>query len=395
MKRLLILFLFLSFVVALIGCTTQKQPITQETLNYFEDLQNKTFWIQKSSALELNEIKQGKVVLVEGGNYPKGWHIAFLKVNILSENKEGEPTKAVITTAVFATENDSGKNYQFLVEADNEKQLENFLTNTITDEHRRDVLYNAAMESAKNFITNGKWDDAIAEINKAHNYKDTTEAESLLDSVYYYKGRSLYKIGEYERAKQVLSLVKHNESWIKQAKGLMGAIDAKKKEKLEKAKRVLRVTKDEFKETTFYNHYLDPKKNPTKGKIYLFPYIGVNQVHKWYFLRLHMYLDDWLFAEKVYAIVGNKHYETPAYDSLNKNVTHDVWYNGIHENIDFDGDNSQVNSLVRAVVNAPLGTKIKFRIEGIDHYRDITMTREEQQAWKDVMYFYDNGISKP
>jgi len=90
--------------------------------------------------------------------------------------------------------------------------------------------------------------------------------------------------------------------------------------------------------------------------------------------------------------VGNEVYETPVYDMFSDNVTHDVWYGGVYERIDFKGSDSQVNELIREVVNAPLGTQIKFRVEGEEYYREFTMTREEHQAWKDIMYFYDNGL---
>lgn len=386
------------------GCTVAKNPIlnnttpiSDDTLSFFNKLQNQTFWMKNPVTLQLQDV-HGKTIVLSNSKHLANWRLVFADLKILKKDKDGHPTVAVIASEVYP----ESQYHEFLVNKQNQKALEIFIANAISTDQK----YSALIESAKQYIEKGKWDNAITVLQKALNMKRTDKAESLLASVYYYKGRSFYRAGDYNSALVWLGNVKYNQSWIKAAKALIATIKAKQqaekeakikaqKEKLARIRRELTVDKDEFRQVTFYQHYRSVPKYMSLDHLYLFPYIGVNKSHKWYFLCFEAYMSEWLFANKVYAIVGGKHYETPAYNSFDPNVTHKVVDGGVIEKVDFDGSDPQVDALVRAVVNAPLGTTIKFRIDGTEGYKEFTMTREEQQEWKDVMYFYDYGIKKP
>ena len=376
------------FVITLFSGCASNEPIAQECLDYFKSLENQKYWSQQSTETKIEDASNGSISPFINES-KKEWYLKFYNLDIILKDKTGAPLKATIKATVLDTKTDKEITYQLLVNESNEESLKNVLAKSATDEQRNSRVYNSIMAEVKKLIAEGKLDLAMQKIGDARSYEDTDEAESLLDSLYYKQGESLYKNKDYEQAKGKLSYIHYDKNWIKKAQDLINAIDAQKKVELTRVRNTLRKSRDEFKEATFYEHYLDLEG---MWGFFLFPYIGVDNNHKWYFLRLHMYSADWLFADKIYAIVGDNKYETPVYDMFNDNVTQEVVSGGVYERIDFKGSDFQVNELVRAVVNAPLGTRIKFRVEGKNDYFDFAMSRENHQAWKDIMYFYDNGV---
>jgi len=402
MKKFLILLMIVVFLVTFFAGCKSSTPIAQACLDYFKSLESQKFWSQQSVDVKIEDASN-EYISPFTNESKKEWYVKFYSLDIVSKDKTGAPVKATITANILDTKANKELTYQIIVNENNEEALKTILDKSESDDQRNSRLYSSTLSEAKKLISGGKLDLAIQKIGEARRVKDTDEVKSLLDSVYYTQGESLYKNKDYDQAKNKLRNVLYDANWKNKAQILLSKIDAEEKAaaaaKLEKARKALWPKEDKFKNVTFIMHDLDPD-NLAKGKIYLFPYIGTTGIYpssdygsnKWYFLRLQMYFDDWIFAEKVDALVGDVKYETPVYDMFDDNVTQEVWNYGVFEKIDFKDSDSQVDELVRAVVNAPIGTNIKFRIEGKDHYREFTMTREEHQAWKDVMYFYDNGL---
>jgi len=310
MKKILILLTIVVFVITLFSGCSSSVPISQECLDYFKSLENQKYWSQQSTEAKIED-SSGESISPFVNEGKKEWYLKFYNLDIISKDKTGLPLKATIKISVLDTKTGEEVTYDLLVNESNEETLKNILANSETDEQRNHRIYNSFMTEAKKLIAEGKLDLAMQKIGDARHYEDTDEAKSLLDSLYYKQGESLYKNKNYDQAKAKLKNVIYDANWINKAKALLSKIDAEEKAvaeaKLKSATKSLRKKEDKFKNVTFIMHELDPDgENLRKGKIYLFPYIGTTGIYpssdygsiKWYFLRLQMYFDDWIFAEK-------------------------------------------------------------------------------------------------
>ncbi len=107
---------------------------------------------------------------------------------------------------------------------------------------------------------------------------------------------------------------------------------------------------------------------------------------------------DWAFLERVYVRVGNCRYRVP--DNACYKVASDVskfsvfafnrYGVDVYECLGLDYDNATVKRVVGAVVDAPLGTKIRVKLSGSKGSVDFTLPKSHHQAWKDMLFYYDH-----
>jgi len=158
---------------------------------------------------------------------------------------------------------------------------------------------------------------------------------------------------------------------------------------LARIKKKLRFNHDKFRDITFAEHSIDFREKQDR-KPYLLPYIGYGAGQKWYFVRAQLHANSWYFVSRAIVLISDKErHLTPEYPSYDDNVTHEATYGGIYERIDFRGADEQVDTLAHAVAAAPAGTRIAVRLTG-EYSMDGELTREEHQAWKDIMFYYDH-----
>lgn len=309
-----LLLCIISFVAT--GCTSSVKPLSPSTLDYFKVLEEQKYWTSTNPQLTLDTPEESKAVFVSDDAGERS--LLFGKVDVLTKDKKGNPTKAVISATIC--EEGKTSTCAFLVSDSNRTKLSDGLKAFETDQERTERL----------------------------------------------------RKEEEQRKREQERLKKERET----------------SQRMQKLAKAFRRTYDEFRQITFIEHPLDPE-TLAFGKPYFFPYIGYNKESKWMFLRMQMYTEDWLFADSVIVLVGDKSYSTPQYESYDRNVTHDVWSGGVFERIDFRWSDVEVQSLGRAIASAPLGTKIKVRFQGKQH-KDFTLTQAEHLAWKDMIFYFDN-----
>lgn len=156
-------------------------------------------------------------------------------------------------------------------------------------------------------------------------------------------------------------------------------------------KKTLRFDYDKFRDITFIKHPVDSQEKSSR-RPYLLPYIGHTAKDKWYFVRAQLYADSWYFVDQAMVLIGqDERYSTPEYRSYDENVTRETTYGGIYECIDFRGTNADVDALARAIAAAPLGTCICIRLAG-DYALEGELSKDEHQAWRDIMFYYDHLV---
>lgn len=168
--------------------------------------------------------------------------------------------------------------------------------------------------------------------------------------------------------------------------------DADISERLGGIARKLERSYDDFTRVTF----LEPQRkfqepaswsNGTKG--FFYPYIGFNNDEKWVFLRAQLFLKTWAFMERVVVIVDGTVYQSPKYTAINNHVTRRVRNSSVFEQIDMSWRHAGVESIMRTIADAPLGTTIKVRFSGEMNY-DFVMSERQHQVWKDMIFYFDH-----
>lgn len=253
--------------------------------------------------------------------------------------------------------------------------------------------YELLIKEGKKLLEEDKITDSIEKFLEAKKLKNTEEVNKLLDAAYFERGEYFYNIGNFEKAKEDLEKVKYDSDLVNKAAIILDKITKQEQERDERIKKNIIEEHDEFKKITIYVHVLE-KKNIINKMFSIFPFIGKSKTEKWFILRLMLYRSfnsyrSWLFVNEIIALVNDKSYDIPSYTLTRSFVDRGLLNNGYYERINFPCTEQKVVEFVRAIVDEPLGTKIKFRIYGSKGYIDYTLTKEEHLAWKDIMYFYD------
>jgi hypothetical protein len=165
-----------------------------------------------------------------------------------------------------------------------------------------------------------------------------------------------------------------------------GSIQAENDPSMDELREELIFDVDEFRGITFIKHQRENKSVSKPGARFL-PYIGHDDSLKWMFARAYYRGNGWIFMEQVYVIIDGKRYQTPKYPSGSDLVDHDVFTGGVSETIHFRWQD--VEELGRAIANASVNSEIKVRFFG-DKYFDFVLTPEDIQAWKEIVYYFDN-----
>lgn len=390
-----IIFIIILLFLILPSC---KAPIDSECFDYFKSLENKKFWTKNWLNVELINEENKREVILENNNPLEEMWLNFLNIEILDKNKNDLPIKAVIS--LISYDGINKKNFSVKICFENRKILEEVLNNMETDEIRNERLLNEkylkTINEGEKYLDEDKITLAIEKFLEAKNIKDTQEVNYLLDKAYYERGEYYFSIDEMEKAKDDLLKIQNDKNCMEKAKILLDKIQKSENERLARLDKNVQKSYEEFKKIYFYKHVLEDKTFEQKD-ISIFPYLGATETEKWFFLRLRLYSSfslGRLFAQQIRVIIDDKSYKTPIYDTLNPNVINDIWSYGVYERIDFKDSDKEVEELVTAVINAPLGTPIKFRIYGTKYYIDYTLSKEEHLAWKDIMYYYYNILKQ-
>lgn len=163
-------------------------------------------------------------------------------------------------------------------------------------------------------------------------------------------------------------------------------------QRMQALKKKLTVSTDEFSGNTTVSHPLmtDFRTLPRTAPR-LLPMILYDNEHKSMIMMAMIVRNEWLFMDSITVKVGDFVVSTPKYTSLSDNVRQKVLDDGnVFETIIAPWTDPGVEVIGRAIAEAPLGTAIRVRLSGSEGNVDYTMTRAEHQAWKDMVFYYDN-----
>lgn len=144
----------------------------------------------------------------------------------------------------------------------------------------------------------------------------------------------------------------------------------------------MKVTKDDFKECTFYEPSRMPYYNNVRSCV--LPYIGQNSNgHKWIVIRYDYAGDEWVFFTKVTILTDEGRYE--------KEVEYFDRTTGVGGGMvgELYDDVNTTSADIKMLEDMASSANVRVRFEGSDYYRDITIGDKDKTAIKDVLELYN------
>jgi len=399
MKRIIVMMLLVCFIMTLfVGC--KSESISTECMDYFTSLKGKKYWAQQPIDLTLED-KDGKDISPLKMEEPEEeCCIEFYNIKITSKNKNNQPMEAIVTLNVSDTE------LVIKVNNKNEKALKKVLPETETDEARNTRLYGVAFNNAKDFLEKEDYQSCISEINEAKKYIVTDELNTMSDSAHYKIGEVYCEEKKYTQAITELQQVQFDKDTKDKAEILLKEIGQKVKAELDRIQRTLSIEYSKSSESTSYIPKLAFRDQGTTamgtnmssgelvwGNINFLPSMIISKNGKrTCYITLFLTISDWIFANQVTITIRNKKYSTSKCNESDTKRTIDAAGN-FFEAILFSLDIPQNNEFARTLVNVPLGEKMELKVAGKEELTFLLcdVSEAEHQAWKDMIFFYDNG----
>lgn len=128
------------------------------------------------------------------------------------------------------------------------------------------------------------------------------------------------------------------------------------------------------------------------GQTHFLPYIGYDEDgNKWMFARAFLARSNWLFMDRVYVVVGETRYQTARYESWSDLVKQHVTTRGtVQEEIHFRWSDHEVETLGRAIAEAPLNQDIWVRFSGSNGVVDFRLSSAHKLVWEDMVFLFDH-----
>lgn len=160
--------------------------------------------------------------------------------------------------------------------------------------------------------------------------------------------------------------------------GIPASYSAEKSAEYKAALAQMRVTKDDFKETAYYQDKSSPRYRNANG---FYAYVGTKKGSSTtLFLSIQYYGDDWLFVEKYLFKVDGYTYEIdPSYGDVKTDNNSKVW-----EWFDTTPNKGEVD-LIKKIISSK---KAVMRIEGSKYIKDVTITSTQKKALSRVLIVY-------
>ena len=143
---------------------------------------------------------------------------------------------------------------------------------------------------------------------------------------------------------------------------------------------------DEFKNTQFFTS----NKDEGSREFRFYPYLAKGESSSWWFLRLTLYRDDWLFAKQVQVIVDGTVYSTVVKESFSDDVKTDVLYGGVYECVTFRQTDAGSDALFQAIANYSGTAPLKVRVNGSEYYHDYSLSPSDVRVWQDMLFLYSH-----
>jgi hypothetical protein len=160
--------------------------------------------------------------------------------------------------------------------------------------------------------------------------------------------------------------------------GIPASYSAEKSAEYKAALAQMRVTKDDFKETAYYEDKSSPRYTNANG---FYIYVGTKKGSSpTLFLRIQYYGEDWLFIEKyLFKVDGYTNEIDPSYGDVETDNDSKVWewYNEPVTKPQLD--------LIKKIATSK---KAVMRIEGSKYYKDVTISSAQKKAISRVLTLY-------
>lgn len=349
--------LLLAVLLVLQGCSTE--PIPQDQVSYFRALANTEYWTQTAMGMYLVDTSNvGQVYLGTAGTLNEG-HISFRDFAITGGTSE-LPTAAYVSAEVSDGLGGSIE-VNIRVDATNMATLQDALPKMETSEQRAQRIdEEQAAEAARLKQEAARFQQAM---------KDAA---------------TLQQKGRFRDALARLDSVRGTQSWSSKQDTLYEQLV---RSEVRRIVQLCRVENDEFTNVTF----IFSSRDQAGKEFRFYPYLGKDASGSWWFLRLTLVRDDWLFANRVMVKVGDSTLSTVVKESYSDDVTTDVLSGGsVYESVTFRQSDEGSDALFKAVANYSGTSPLRVRVEGSEYYDEFSLSLADVQAWRDILFLYDH-----
>lgn len=349
-KSLILLIVLLSLLLVLPACAPE--PIPQDQVDFFNSLRGMQYWTTTAMNIVISDADKKQVTLLE--NVQPGKE-AFLSFKDFSVTKG--TTERPVTGHVAVTVSDgSSPSFTATVDATsaNVAALQAAFKKMESSEHRTQRLKEALLKEQTVLVQ-----------------------QAVRDA------KALQQKGRFRDAVVRLETVRTTQAWSKDQETLY---DQLLRSEITRIVRLCQVDNDEFRNVTFISSSRDQPLKPFR----FYPYLGKDATGSWWFLRLQMYRDDWVFAKQVLVKIGDSTYSTVVKESFSDDVVQDVITGGVYESVTFRQSDAESDTIFRAIANYTGTTPIKARAVGDDDIAEYTFTSADVQAWRDLLFLYEH-----
>jgi hypothetical protein len=356
--------LFLTLVLAVLllfgvpGCTGDRIP--EDQVAYFQSLRGARYWTKTAVNLVVLDAAGKSVTLLDNVQPGEEAYLVF-KGYSLTLGSPQRPRRADLAvtgsngSSALATTNID-------VTSSNMAALKAALKNMEPDKARTERLDAVRLaKEAEDLATNQK-----AELQQV--MKDAT---------------ALQKKGRYGDAIARLDSLRTNRNplWSYEQGALYSQLVSSE---VDRILRLCQLKDDAFKKIQFFTSDKDQGSRAFR----FFPYLAKDASGSWWFLRLTLYRDDWLFANQVQVIVSGTVYSTVVKESFSEDIKTDVLYGGVYECVSFRQADAGSDTLFRAIAGYTGASALKVRVNGDQHYSEYSLSLADVQVWRDMLFLY-------
>jgi len=352
MTRVLVVLL----LIGMPSCTGDRIP--QDQVDYFHSLSGTRYWTTTAVNLVVSDTAGKSVTLLDKVQPGKEAYL-FFKAYSLTLGSPQRPRRADLAVTGSNGSSPLATTDIDVTEA-NMVALKAALANMEHDKVRTQRL-----EAAR-----------LAKEAAALATKQKAELQQVMKDA-----AALHKKGKFRDAIARLDSVKTNQFWSYDQGALYQQLVSSE------VKRILglcQMKDDEFKKTQFFSS----EKDQGSQAFRFYPYLAKDSSSSWWFLRLTVYRDDWLFAKQVQVIIDGTVYSTVVKESFSDDVKTDVLYGGVYECVTFRQTDAGSDALFQAVANYSGTSPLKVRVNGSQYYHDYSLSLADVQVWRDMLFLY-------
>lgn len=355
--------LLLVFHLVVSGCSPQPipkaQPIPKDQVDYFRALVNTQYWTTTAMNVHLVDNNNEEHAYLGTAGVLNEGHISFRDLAIAGGTSD-LPTAAYVSAEVS---DGLGGNIEvnIKVDATNMAALQDALPKMETSEQRvQRIEEEQAAEAARLKQEAARFQQAM---------KDAA---------------MLQQKGKFRDALARLDSVRGTQSWSSKQDTLYEQLV---KSEVRRIVQLCRVQDDEFTNVTF----VFSGRDQAGREFRFYPYLGKDASGSWWFLRLTLVRDDWLFANRVMVKVGDSTLSTVVKESYSDDVTTEVLSGGsVYECVTFRKSDEGSDALFRAVANYSGASPLRVRVEGSEFYHEYSLSLGDVQAWRDLLFLYEH-----